>query len=103
MLDAGLLLHRQPFLVAYAIAAVAMDAVDSVPPCTGSTADVQRPKCNIAIELIDKDILALMQSSSLYTFATMYHDTMLRYVFLRRALQGRASIDEVWPFLYMQL
>ena len=48
-----------------------------------------------AIKQIDAEMLNLMQHSTIYSFATTFHPVMLRYVYLRRALQGRASIDEV--------
>ncbi len=48
-----------------------------------------------AIKQIDAEMLDLMQHSTIYSFATTFHPIMLRYVYLRRALQGRASIDEV--------
>ena len=90
-------------MVASAIAAVAWDTADAV-----HTAPIQHgaesPHAsaggpffyrNKAIKQIDAEILLLLQGTTLFSFATTYHDVMLRYVFLRRALQGRASIDEV--------
>ena len=50
--------------------------------------------CNLAIEVIDA-IVALMQTSTIFTLATSYSEIMGRCVYLRRALQGRTSIDKV--------
>ena len=52
-----------------------------------------------AIKLINAEILMLLQKSTVFAFATTFQDTMMRYVFLQRALQARASIDEVRRFL----
>ena len=95
--------HRQPFIVASAIAAVAWDTADvhvasqdpaESPDMPAARQDFYSSK---AIMQIDAEILLLMQGSTVFSFATTFHDTMLRYVYLRRALQGRASIDEVCP------
>ena len=50
---------------------------------------------NKAIKQIDAEILLLLQGCTVFSLSTTFHDPMLRYVYLRRALQGRASIDEV--------
>ncbi|DBA69366.1 TPA: hypothetical protein ACH3X2_012940 [Trebouxia sp. C0005] len=81
---------RQPFVAAYAIAAVAWDAADA----TNTAHDTFQYRKQ-AVKLIDGEILMLLQKSTNYSFATTFQDTMMRYVFLRRALQARASIDEV--------
>ena len=81
---------RQPFVAAYAIAAVAWDAADA----TDAEHDTFQYRKQ-AIMLIDGEMLMLLQKSTVCSFATTFQDTMLRYVFLRRALQARASIDEV--------
>ena len=84
---------RQPFLLAYAIAAIASDAAEStLQGQAGSRIERDRAQA-----LIDTDMKTLLQGSSLFSFATTFHDTMLRYVYMRRALQGRASVDEVSP------
>lgn len=92
---------RQPFVVIWSIAAVAWDAANASVK-TGSaagTADEHRSHCKLAVDMIDAEITALMEKTTIFTFATSFHETMGRYVYLRRALQGRTSIDEVSPFL----
>ena len=89
--------------MAYAIAAVAWDTADSVLPSAASSGVLQRVHGNKAFKLIDRDLLVLMQTSTLYSFATVHHATMLRHVFLRRALQGCASVDEVYLLLCTQM
>lgn len=94
---------RQPFIAASAIAAVAWDTADAIYTSPSQSAsgspDVSSHDAfhyrNKAIKQIDAEILLLLQGSTVFSFATLFHDTMLRYVYLRRALQGRASIDEV--------
>ena len=90
-----------------AIAAVAWDFADAVH--TAPTEDAGDAIAfsagdaflyrNTAIKQINAEILLLLQGTTLFSFATTYHDAMLRYVFLWRALQGRASIDEVTSLL----
>jgi len=84
-------------VVIWSIAAVAWDTANASVK-TGSaagTADEHRTHCNLAIEMIDAEIVALIQTSTIFTFATSYSEIMGRYVYLRRALQGRTSIDKV--------
>ena len=91
-------------MIAYAIAAAAWDVAvvnasqpDSQIPGTGITG-VQLQQTHHredALRIIDREIVQLMQLSTPFTFATTFQDTMLRYVFLRRAMQGHVSIDEV--------
>ncbi len=83
---------RQPFVVAYALAAVAWDAADATDACRGIDSFHYRQD---ALKLIDGEILMLLQKSTMFSFATRFQDIMLRYVLLRRALQARASLDEV--------
>ena len=98
---------RQPFVIAYAIAAVAWDVATANATSvnmqqhpqmlgTGFSEPLQETVHRAeALKLVDSEIVQLMQLSTPFTFATTFQDTMLRYVFLRRALQGHASIDEV--------
>lgn len=94
---------RQPFIIAYAIAAVAWDlAATNAAPLPSSHAGALAVPVSIdthhrheALRMVDEEIVQLMQLSSPFTLATTFQDVMMRYVFLRRALQGRVSVDEV--------
>ena len=68
---------------------MAWDAADAI------DADHDTSYRKQAIMLIDTEMLMLLQKSTIFSFATTFQHTMLRYVFLRRALQARASVDEV--------
>lgn len=94
-------------MVSLAIAAIAWDTANNVSAPvsngrlfldTGMVSTARRDHFahrREVIKQIDADITALMQLSTLYSFATTFNLTMTRYVYLRRALQGRTSIDEV--------
>lgn len=84
--------RRQPFLLAYAIAAIASDAAESTALHGQAWLHSERHKVEA---LIDTDMKTLLQGSSMFSFATTFHDTMLRYVYMRRALRGHTSVDEV--------
>ena len=103
---------RQPFIVHAAVAAIAWDTANAAtaPVSNGRvflhTGRLNAPKRDEfshrkeVIKQIDAEILALLQHTSVFSLATTSHSTMLRYVYLRRALQGRASIDEVGFMLF---
>lgn len=57
--------QRQPFVMAYAIAALAWDAADG-------TGDAEcRDRSRAALQMVDADIMALMTKCTLYTFGAM--------------------------------
>ena len=100
VLQQAIVCCRQPFVIAYAIAAVAWDLASKNAAPEQSEALAAVPglmDCHHrdrALTMVDEEIVQLMQLSSPFAFATTFQDVMLRYVFMRRALQGRASIDE---------
>lgn len=90
---------RQPFIIAYAIAAVAWDLAA---PLANSNAGAPAVRVfidthhrNEALRMVDEEIVQLLQLISPFSLATTFQDVLMRYVFLRRALQGRVNIDEV--------
>ncbi|KAA6417639.1 MAG: hypothetical protein FRX49_12431 [Trebouxia sp. A1-2] len=95
---------RQPFIIAYAIAAVAWDLAA---PLANSNAGAPAVRVfidthhrNEALRMVDEEIVQLLQLISPFSLATTFQDVLMRYVFLRRALQGRVNIDEVLPVAY---
>ena len=93
--------------MAYAVAAVAWDAADAVTsPISNGTLWRESGPVDVAsvdsfhyrkaaVQMIDGEIVSLMQRSTLFSLATLFQDILTRYVYMRRALQGRASIDQV--------
>lgn len=91
---------RQPFVLTLSIAAIAAD--------TGSNVSVQdcaqigkygpHHHRSRAKQQVDIHINKLLQSSTLWSLATKHADAMAGYVYLRRALDGRARIGQVTTY-----
>ena len=74
--------------MAFAIAAVAREAADGMDVISSGGLDA-------ALQRVDEEIMALMTTCSLHSFATKYSNIMLRYVYLRRALRQGPSVAKV--------